>query len=131
MPYAGWLARAGAFVVDFAILGAVMALVRISGVASEGGPAANVAVLLVFVVHGFNRWYLGGKTGQSLGRRALGIKLVYERGQFPVGALSAFLRDLAHFADTVVFYVGWFFPLWDAKKQTFADKITGTVVLKG
>ena len=26
-------------------------------------------------------------------------------------------------------YFGWLFPLWDAKRQTFADKIIGTVVV--
>ncbi|WP_155375310.1 RDD family protein [Catellatospora vulcania] len=130
MSLAGWPARAAAFIVDLALLGIVLMLVRITGLADGGGGLAKAATVVVIAAHGFNRWYLGGKSGQSLGRRLLGIKLVYERGLLPIGALQAFLRDLAHVADTVVFYIGWLFPLWDAKKQTFADKITSTVVVK-
>ena len=40
------------------------------------------------------------------------------------------MRCLAHFVDSIACYVGWLWPLWDAKKQTFADKIMGTVVVK-
>jgi hypothetical protein len=41
----------------------------------------------------------------------------------------AFVRDLAHIVDSVICYVGFLFPLWDAKKQTLADKIVKTVVV--
>ncbi|MFC7241647.1 RDD family protein [Catellatospora aurea] len=128
MSFAGWPARAAAFLVDLAVVGAALLLVRFSGL-PDGG-LAKLAPWLVIAAHGINRWYFGGRSGQSLGRRLFGIKLVYERGLSPIGALQAFLRDVAHAADTIVFYVGWFFPLWDAKKQTFADKITSTVVVK-
>ena len=42
----------------------------------------------------------------------------------------AFLRDLAHFVDAVICYVGFLFPLWDSKRQTLADKIVSTVVVR-
>jgi hypothetical protein len=29
--------------------------------------------------------------------------------------------------DTIICYIGWLFPLWDAKRQTIADKIMSTV----
>jgi RDD family len=35
----------------------------------------------------------------------------------------AFVRDICHALDTLTFYIGWLFPLWDPKRQTFADKI--------
>lgn len=44
-----------------------------------------------------------------------------------IGRLS--LRSLAHIADFASF-VGWFWPLRDGRKQTFADKIMETVVLR-
>ncbi|MEU8074719.1 RDD family protein [Catellatospora citrea] len=130
MSFAGWPARAAAFLVDLAVVGAALVLVSFSGLPDSDGGLAKLAPYLVIAAHGINRWYFGGRSGQSLGRHLLGIKLVYERGLLPIGALQAFLRDVAHAADTIVFYVGWFFPLWDAKKQTFADKITSTVVVK-
>ena len=37
-----------------------------------------------------------------------------------------FVRQLAHIVDSLVCNLGYLWPLWDAKKQTFADKIMGT-----
>ncbi len=37
---------------------------------------------------------------------------------------------LAHFLDSLACYVGWLWPLWDPKRQTFADKIMSTVVVE-
>jgi hypothetical protein len=37
------------------------------------------------------------------------------------------LRQLAHRVDQMVCYVGFLFPLGDAKRETLADMIMGTV----
>ena len=42
--------------------------------------------------------------------------------------MNAFLRDLVHILDGVA-YVGYLWPLWDDKRQTFADKIMRTIVI--
>jgi uncharacterized RDD family membrane protein YckC len=47
----------------------------------------------------------------------------------PVGARSAFVRDLAHALDILTIGVGYLFPLWDGRRQTLADKVMGTVVI--
>ena len=44
----------------------------------------------------------------------------------PIGGGLAFGRELAHVLDGF-FYIGYLWPLWDAKRQTFADKVCGTV----
>jgi hypothetical protein len=36
---------------------------------------------------------------------------------------------LAHIIDGAICYIGYLFPLWDAKRQTIADKIMTTVCL--
>ena len=75
----------------------------------------------------YNRWIVAGRTGQSLGKRVLKIKLVAEATGQPIGALNAFLRDLLHILDGIA-YIGYLWPLWDEKRQTFADKLMKTVV---
>ena len=40
-----------------------------------------------------------------------------------------FVRYLCHFVDSLACYIGWFWPIWDTKRQTFADKIVSTVVV--
>ena len=79
---------------------------------------------------GYNRWFQAGKTGQSWGKKVLGIRLVGEQTGQPIDAGMAFVRDLTHFIDGIICYIGFLFPLWDAKKQTLADKIIKTLVVR-
>ena len=46
----------------------------------------------------------------------------------PIGPMNAFVRDLVHILDGMA-YVGYLWPLWDDRRQTFADKIVRTVVI--
>ena len=77
----------------------------------------------------YNRWYKAGTTGQSLGKKVLNLRLVSEDTGQPIGTLMAFVRDICHIIDSVICLVGYLFPLWDAKRQTIADKIVRTVVI--
>jgi hypothetical protein len=43
--------------------------------------------------------------------------------------LMAFVRDICHIIDSIICFVGYLFPLGDAKRQTIADKIVKTVVV--
>jgi uncharacterized RDD family membrane protein YckC len=76
----------------------------------------------------YNRWKIAGKTGQSLGKRMTKIGLIGEETNAPIGAKNAFIRDLVHILDALT-VVGYLWPLWDVKKQTFADKIMKTIVV--
>ncbi|MDI6103445.1 RDD family protein [Actinoplanes sp. NEAU-A12] len=135
--YAGWGARVGAYLVDYlvAVPFGILAVVLGMGTdAATGLPTINafyyIFFLLAIVVSGYNRWFLAGKTGQSWGRKALGIRLVGENTGQPIGAGGAFVRDLAHILDSLACGIGYLFPLWDAKKQTFADKVCKTLVVR-
>jgi uncharacterized RDD family membrane protein YckC len=76
----------------------------------------------------YNRWLVAGRTGQSLGKRVTKTKLVGELTDAPIGPMNAFVRDLVHILDGMA-YVGYLWPLWDDRRQTFADKIVRTVVI--
>jgi uncharacterized RDD family membrane protein YckC len=135
--YASWIKRVGAYVVDvlptvpFSILAVVLG--QEPATTTGGLPTYNtmyyVFSALSLVVWGYNRWFLAGKTGQSWGRKALGIRLVKDDTRQPIGAGLAFGRDIAHFVDTIICLIGYLFPLWDAKRQTLADKLVKTVVV--
>jgi uncharacterized RDD family membrane protein YckC len=71
-----------------------------------------------------------GQTGQSIGKRVAGTRLVRERDLGLVGPGLAIGRWLLHILDGIPCYLGYLWPLWDGKKQTFADKIVQTIVLK-
>jgi uncharacterized RDD family membrane protein YckC len=123
--YANWLQRAGAYLIDLVPVW----LLIIIGKATGSAPVLDVFVLIALGVTAYNRWYQAGKTGQSWGKRVLRLSLISEATGQPIGGGMAFLRDLCHFIDSIICYIGWLFPLWDAKRQTLADKIMRTVVI--
>lgn len=75
-----------------------------------------------------NRWVRAGRTGQSAGRRLMRTALVGQETRRPIGPLNAFIRDLLHILDALA-YVGFLWPLWDERRQTFADLLMRTVVI--
>ncbi len=78
---------------------------------------------------GLYQLYQEGTTGQTIGKGAVNIRLVREADGQPIGFGMAFVRRLAHILDCPC-YLGFLWPAWDAKKQTFADKLCGTIVVK-
>ncbi|GAA2156519.1 hypothetical protein GCM10009844_44860 [Nocardioides koreensis] len=135
-PYAAWIKRVGAYLID-ALLVAVAYFPAWIGliVSSSGGNDALATTLVVIgallslAVFVWNTCLRAGRTGYSIGKGVLGIKLVGERSGEPIGAGMAFVRYLLHIVDTLPLYLGYLWPLWDAKRQTFSDKIVHTVVL--
>jgi uncharacterized RDD family membrane protein YckC len=82
---------------------------------------------LAYVV--WNNGYRQGTTGSSIGKSAMKFKVVSEVTGQPIGFGMSVVRQLAHIVDQLICYIGYLFPLWDAKRQTLADKIMTTVCL--
>lgn len=148
--YANWGKRVGATLVDglvslLAGIPAWIGLIILSAntttttaadgtVTSSSDVGAPVIVLiavgylLMIAVGIWNIVIKQGRTGYSIGKGVLGIKLINEGTGQPIGAGMSFLRQIVHLVDQIC-YIGYLWPLWDSKRQTFADKIMGTVVL--
>jgi len=77
----------------------------------------------------WNTVFKQGSTGQSLGKEVAKTRLIDEQTGQPLGAGMTFVRQLAHFVDGAICYIGYLFPLWDQKRQTLADKIMHSVVV--
>ncbi len=75
----------------------------------------------------WNYGYRQGTTGSSIGKSVMKFKVVSEKTWQPIGFGLSVVRQLAHFVDAIICYIGYLFPLWDAKRQTLADKIMTTV----
>jgi uncharacterized RDD family membrane protein YckC len=136
VAYASWIQRVGAYIIDGLVAAPFSIIATVAGRGTDdatGLPTVNafywIFLLLAIAVSGYNRWYLAGKTGQSWGKKALNLRLVGEQTGQPIGPLLAFVRDIAHFIDGIICYIGFLFPLWDAKKQTISDKIMKTLVV--
>jgi len=88
-----------------------------------------LAYALVFAYWIWNWGYRQGTTGQSIGKSVMKFKVISEKTGQPIGFGLSIVRQIAHVVDSLVCYIGWLFPLWDAKRQTLADKIMSTICL--
>lgn len=151
--YTPWLTRVLAFLVDYVPYAVILGIgfgieaatqetacitdtseLQIGTVCATGNSTLGVAavvisalVALVFVF--WNLGYKQGTTGSSIGKSVLKFKVVSEATGQPLGFGMSIVRQFAHAVDAVICYVGFLFPLWDAKRQTIADKLVKSVCL--
>jgi RDD family len=131
--YTPWFTRVRAFVID-AVPIIILQLVNqgIMSVSREsviGALLGFVISLLILAYWVWNFGYRQGTTGSSIGKSVLKFKVVSEVTGQPLGFGMSLVRQIAHFVDAIICYIGYLFPLWDAKRQTIADKIMTTVCL--
>ena len=62
-------------------------------------------------------------------KKIAGTRLILEATGAPPGGGLGVGRYFVHILDAIPCYVGFLWPLWDSKRQTFADKILKTVVV--
>ncbi len=110
-------------------------LTSVAGTGSAGGIAAGVILivlsgLLAIGIGLWNRVFRMGRTGQSVGKRAIGLMLINDQTGRPIGAGMCFVRELVHSIVNQVIYLSYLWMLWDDNKQTLADKaVKSTVVV--
>ena len=148
-PLAHWGRRAAGALVDAALLLPFYLVAGVGGgLAQESGFFVTALGLLVTLVGwvgvvGFAIWnhlIKQGRTGRTIGKGLVGIKLVTKdaasandaagdaAGDASVGVPVALIRQVLHVLDAFCL-LGYLWPLWDEKRQTFADKIVGTLVV--
>lgn len=129
--YASWVDRLLAYLLDALLIIPVYIVAFILALIPKiGGLLFLVGYLAVLGLFLYLQ-FITGKTGASPGKRVMGIQVISEQtGQF-IGGGMGIVRWLAHIIDSLVCYIGWFLPLFDAKKQTIADKVMKTIVVKG
>ncbi len=126
--------RLGAWVVDFAIWVTSIVIAVISVLFLEEfvqwRPSIELTVQLIWVGYPVVTLALIAIRGQSLGKMAVGIKIVKTDGT-PVGLGTAFLREiLGKLVSAIVIYIGFIWLLFDDKRQGWHDKIASTYVVK-
>lgn len=152
--YASWGRRIGAYLIDgivpavvYSIGAGVLAATtettttlttdpvlgtRTTETSDVSGVGLAVALLCYAIAIAFtiwNTWIRQGRTGYSLGKQALGIKLVKDGTDTPPGVGLNIGRSFAHILDALPCYLGFIWPLFDAKNRTFADMLCTTTVV--
>jgi uncharacterized RDD family membrane protein YckC len=124
LPFASWGLRVQSAFIDYIGLFIVAVLVYfVSRILGD-------LVWLVAIVWAIYNSILGGQTGQSYGKKIVGTKVVSAANGQPIGGGMGFVRYLLHIVDALPCYLGYLWPLWDSKRQTFSDKIIGTYVIR-
>lgn len=98
-------------------------------VAVIGGLLIGLGVLLSIAISLWNRVFKMGRTGQSVGKKVIGLKLVDDKTGQPIGAGMCFLREIVSNVVNQVIYLSYLWMLWDDNKQTIADKAVHSTVV--
>jgi uncharacterized RDD family membrane protein YckC len=121
--YAGFGVRLVAAVIDGVILGIASSLL------SKAMPFMKRPILgsLPGALYSILLWV--NWKGQTIGKRAMGIKVVQENGK-ALEYKEAIIRYLCYFVSAIPLCLGFFWVLADDKKQGWHDKIAKTLVVK-
>ncbi len=120
-PLATFGQRALAWVVDIVLLAAIgEVLVHINPKEANG-----VSALIDL---GYMVLLLGGPFGQTVGAKVARVRVVNMNGK-PLGYLRATARYFVSGISALVFGLGYLWALKDPKKQTFHDKVCGSLVI--
>jgi uncharacterized RDD family membrane protein YckC len=74
-------------------------------------------------------YFEGSASGQTLGKRAVGIRVIDFNTGGPIGFPRGLLRYLGKILSTIAIFIGFLWMLWDREKQCWQDKIANTVVV--
>jgi uncharacterized RDD family membrane protein YckC len=122
-PRSGFWRRFAAYLLDSLLL-AVPIVILVLITSQAVGNIASIALALAYF-----SYFEGGPTGQTIGKRALGIRVIDFKVGGPIGYGRGLLRTIARYLSALVFFLGYLWMLWDPEKQTWHDKIAGTVVV--
>ena len=71
----------------------------------------------------------GGAAGQTLGKKALGIRVIDFNAGGSIGYGRGAVRYLARILSSIPCLLGYFWMLWDKEKQTWHDKLSTSIVV--
>jgi uncharacterized RDD family membrane protein YckC len=132
---AGWWSRVGASIVDSLVV-AVGALILAIPALIEGMPvviAAISGVLAGAFYLGYAPVLLARSGGQTVGRSAVGIKVINDDGT-PIGLGRAFLREdvvkLVFGLLTLPWLISIVWPAFDDRRRTLHDLVVSTRVVR-
>lgn len=123
VQYAGFWVRFLALLIDsilLAIVGSVLTLVF--------GQNAG-SVLQVLLGLGYYVYFLSQQNGQTIGCRALSIRVQDAGGQV-LTPTAALIRYLGSIVSAIPLLLGYFWMIWDKDKQTWHDKFAKSYVVK-
>ncbi len=139
LQFASWGQRIAATLLDTLLLvlivaaGAGAAAAIAENSALRGGaemvllltPALSGIVAMAYAITGD-----ASKGGQTVGRKAVGIRVARDPSLQRLGFFRALWRWFCRIFSAIPLYLGYLSPLWDPKRRTFHDMLAATVVVQ-
>ena len=88
--------------------------------------AGLIALALGIAYYGYLE---GSPSGQTVGKKAMGIRVIDFRTGGSIGYGRAFIRWIGRYVSAIACLLGYFWMLWDKEKQTWHDKFANDVVV--
>lgn len=129
---AGFWRRFGAGLIDGILVGMVSGMLgAILGGFSEDlySPTPERSGLQLIIGIAYYVYFHGSASGQTVGKKLLGIRVVGAHDGAPIGYGSAALRYVGSILSAIPCGLGYLWMLWDDNKQTWHDKIASTIVV--
>lgn len=145
MQYASFGKRLGAYLIDSFIVGLIAgvpggclgALTPMVFASVDEETLVFIIVGVVFVAVGLSlvaaALYFGmmwSRTGQTLGKKWLGIKIVTADGTPPSFWRALGRAFIGYGISGIIFDIGFLWMLWDDYRQCLHDKLFGTYVVE-
>ncbi|MDQ3823966.1 MAG: RDD family protein [Actinomycetota bacterium] len=121
-PRANFGQRLVAVIIDTVLI------VIVAGIAFAINEVLGYIVYLVLGL-GYYGYFEGTSSGQTVGKKVMGIRVVDFNTGGPIGYGRGFLRWLGKLVAGIPCYLGYLWMLWDREKQAWQDKIATTVVV--
>lgn len=122
-PRANFGQRLVAVIIDVVLLAVVNTIVS-AVVGRTAGSGLGVLIGLAYYI------YLeGSPSGQTIGKRAMNIRVVDFQTGGEIGFGRAAIRYVARLLSALPCLLGYFWMLWDKENQTWHDKLATSVVV--
>ena len=86
-------------------------------------------IVQILLTVAYLTYFEGSASGQTVGKKAMAIRVVDFRTGGSIGYGRAFIRWIGRYVSAIPCLLGYFWMLWDREKQTWHDKFANDVVV--
>lgn len=122
-PRAGFWRRFGSSFIDGIVVAIPTGIVSAS---TSRGTAYGIGLLIGAV---YFTLMIGSSRGQTLGKMAVGIRVIDFNTGGPIGYGRALIRWIVSYVSLIAIFIGYLWMLWDKEKQCWHDKAANDVVV--
>jgi uncharacterized RDD family membrane protein YckC len=127
VEFGGFWIRFGAVLLDALIVSLPLSIITGTLVYATGIDSLSFLPTILFAIYIV---YFEGTTGQTLGKKICGLKVISAKNGQTIGISMAVLRYVGKFISGLLLGIGYLMAAFDSKKRSLHDRIAATYVIK-